>query len=248
MLAKMILQLGAVRVPERPLPDIGTWEGEDYMQDGYHFATAPWLIGEPQAVDDAELRRGQIVRIAIEPDPEAEVPQVAAVESADPAPSPVMLRAADRVPEPAVQPDLSEIIEQVFDRLEARQDVMLARIEQAQRDGLARLEQLVVATSAPSPTAAHTQRIDMTLATVAREQAALAEALQSLAAGFEVLTAKVAAPAASQDVLLRDVSDIRAGLTELRLQARMIEMQLFGLGRGAEYSRPVSPDIQVLAS
>ena len=225
------------------------------MQDGYHFATAPWLIGEPHAVDDAALRRGQIVRIAAGPDPEPEIdppenelPQGAAVESADPVTSPVMLRAADRVPERAVQPDVSEMMEQVFDRLVARQDVMLARIEQAQRDGLARLEQLVVATPALTPTAAHTQRIDMTLATVAREQAALAEALQSLAAGFEVLTAKVATPVASQDVLLRDVSDIRAGLTELRVQARMIEMQLFGLGRGAEYSRPVSPETLALAS
>jgi hypothetical protein len=231
------------------------------MQDGYHFATAPWLIGDTAATDDDRARMGQVVRIEAEPEwrePAAIAPlMVEAAEMAGDAevePLPVMLRTADRVPEVAEQTFSSDpvgVLDQVMNQLLAHQDTALARIEQAQQDGLARLEQrLDAGLGAGLAQNAYTQRIDLTLAAMAQEQAAQAEALHGFAAGFEAMTARLGAAPLANDSLLRDVADIRAGLTELRVQARLIEIQLFALGRGADgpYPRVTAPEGLQLAS
>lgn len=229
------------------------------MQDGYHFATAPWLIGDGQVIDDTSIRRGQVVRIGAEPEgfeeqsaDTGQVPEKANVVP-DYAPVSVMLLATDRVAATAEQPASSNPvrdIDQVFDRLLAQQDNPLARLEQALQDGFTRLEQRLADVLDPSPFG---QQTDQTLAAIAQEQAAQAEALLGFAAGFEALTTRLAAAPVvpvAHDGLLRDVSDIRAGLTELRVQARMIEMQLFSLGRGPEvpFARGTATDTQLQAS
>lgn len=84
------------------------------MQDGYHFAAAPWLIGDgrvaglPDAADPADTqarpvpdlgvtRRGQIVRIVHEPQPSPPLVMLADdVAKVQPAP-PVVLTPADRL-------------------------------------------------------------------------------------------------------------------------------------------------------
>ena len=226
------------------------------MQDGYYFATTPWMIGDgPQVTadpaskitvaDDPGLRRGQIVRIAHEPD----VAQDDAPLAGTDATAPVILRETDRytpqlaVPEPQTTAVAAQIdgvdLSQLWTELSARQDSAMARIEQVFCASVARLEDRVVAGLAASmelarPHAAQNDRLDTTLTAMAQDGAAQADAAQVLWQAVDALSTKVDAMPRQSEALCRDVADIRAGLTELRVQARMIEMQLFALSRGTD--------------
>ena len=224
------------------------------MQDGYYFATSPWLIGDTAAKaaddsgitvveDQSGLRRGQIVRIAAEPpsnDDRAELPAAEA---------PVILRDTDRLDgpkavtppqafadvRPAADMDLSAILAAMTER----QNSALAQIEQVFRNSVAQLEDRVVAALAANlelsrPQTAQSDRLDATLITLAQDGAVQAETMQILGQSVQSLTARIEAIPLQSEALVRDVADIRAGLTELRVQARMIEMQLFALSRGTD--------------
>lgn len=250
------------------------------MQDGYYFATTPWLIGdqpiaatdhgqEQVALGHSGPRHGQMVRISAEAEPQPceparrAPPQVFAVPQAENAtlerPSPVILQAVDRLeaavraPEPLVsdnqQSDHSESLHSFMADVLRQQQIALAQIEQANRDMVAGLEDRLVATLAaivelaPAPYAS-IDRIDIALVQIALDKAGQAEALVDFAKAFDRLAAKVDEAPKQNEVMLRDVADIRAGLVELRVQARMIEMQLFSLSRSTDtpLARPLGSD------
>ena len=224
------------------------------MQDGYYFATTPWMIGDgPQASADTSgitlvedtsgLRRGQIVRIAHEPQADHDFAPIVA------APPPIILRETDRytaAPVAAGAPDTSlasaalpQLLPQLLTELTARQDGALARIEQMFCASVAQLEDRVVAGLAAGmelarPHPAQNDRFDSALAQMAQSDATQAETVQGMGLAVDALAAKVEAIPRQSEALLRDVADIRAGLTELRVQARMIEMQLFAISRGTD--------------
>lgn len=220
------------------------------MQDGYYFATTPWLIGDGPALatdatgitmveDTSGLRRGQIVRIAHEPQaPQEDEPVIAA-------PMPIILRETDRYsaePVDAEMPDAdidSAALPMILAELSARQDAALARIEQMFCASIAQLEDRVVAGLAASmelarPYSAQNDRLDSALTVMAQDGVAQADAVLGLGLAVDALSSKVDAIPRQSDALLRDVADIRTGLTELRVQARMIEMQLFAISRGTD--------------
>lgn len=224
------------------------------MQDGYYFATSPWLIGDTAAKaaddsgitmveDQSGLRRGQIVRIAAEPQFKDDCADLPAAEA------PVILRDCDRsdavlaltVPQgfadvrPTAETDFSTLVAAMTDR----QNSALAQIEQVFRHSVAQLEDRVVAALAANlelsrPQSAQNDRLDATLISLAQDSLAQGETMQNLGQSVQLLAARIDAIPPQSEALLRDVADIRAGLTELRVQARMIEMQLFAISRGTD--------------
>jgi hypothetical protein len=230
------------------------------MQDGYYFATSPWLIGDPQpavtalGVDHLVLRQGQVVQIAADDDaPEkapisVTAPPITATGSDDDICSdePVQLRLADRrdaTPihlktgdEPGQSADLTTVL--IAD-LARQQMQALDRINQTHRESVAGLEDRIVAGLAalvelvPSQ-AVQAERLDTALTRISQVGAGQGEALVEFAKAFDRLAAKVDTGPKQNDQMLRELADLRAGLTELRVQARMIELQLFSLGRGTE--------------
>lgn len=227
------------------------------MQDGYYFATSPWMIGDGPLVgsdnsdatlaqDHLGLRRGQIVRIAPELQSNDDYAEVQDQPSA--VTLPIILTESDRycgdttAETPIVQrdgPNEGTVLTTVLTEISARQDRALARIEQIYCESVAQLEDRVVAALAANleltrPHSVQIDRLDATLTAMAQDGAARGEAMQALGAAFGALSTKVDAIPHQSEALLRDVADIRAGLTELRVQARMIEMQLFALSRGTD--------------
>lgn len=192
------------------------------------------------------MRRGQIVRIAAEP---LANDDNTALSELPIAAAPVILRDSDRTDgvkagtapqgfgdvQPAADLDLSALLAAMTDR----QNSALAQIEQVFRKSVAQLEDRVVAALAANlelgrPQSAQTDRLDAALITLAQEGAAQGETMRNLGDAVQTLAAKIDAPPQQGDALVRDVADIRAGLTELRVQARMIEMQLFAISRGTD--------------
>ncbi len=247
------------------------------MQDGYYFATSPWLIGEQPvsitgqdgaatAVDHPGLRRGQVVQISAADDasPDTPVPVAQAPVLAlpvEPSPehlAPVILRASDRLepqkrsPEPVFETEpeqQTDILSAVLADFLQQQQNVLARIEQGNHELVAGLEDRLVSALAAllelAPAQAMpTERLDAALAQLDRDKAGQAAALVDFAKAFDRLADKVGAAPRQNDQLLREVVDIRAGLTELRVQARMIELQLFALNRGTDnpLARPLGAD------
>ena len=84
------------------------------------------------------------------------------------------------------------------------------------------------------PQSAQNDRLDATLISLAQDSLAQGETMQNLGQSVQLLAARIDAIPPQSEALLRDVADIRAGLTELRVQARMIEMQLFAISRGTD--------------
>ena len=235
------------------------------MQDGYYFATSPWLIGDPELAaaeqdgDHSGLRRGQVVRIAADAeiaaaqvlDPETELPLMLQDQDviAEPAALPVLLRPADRSDGQAVMPRPEEaesgtapsttVATGLIADLIRHQYQALDRIAQLQRDGLAGLEDRIVAGLAAMvdlilPQSVQAERLDAALTRIAKDGAGQGEAMIDFARAFDCLAAKVDATPRQNEQLLRDIADLRAGLTELRVQGRMIELQLYALGRGTD--------------
>ena len=229
------------------------------MQDGYYFATTPWMIGDAPLApadqtgitvveDHSGLRRGQIVRIAAEPQQDV----IRAVEpdhSADAPVSPIILRETDRFTGDSARPD-SRIIDHdsaypgdavagLLSEFMAHQTGVLARIDSAFCDSITKLEDRVVAALAANmeltrPQSAQSERLDAVLGNIAQDGQAQTAAIHALGQEFAALSAKVDAMPRHSETLLRDVADIRTGLTELRVQARLIEMQLFAISRGTD--------------
>lgn len=189
------------------------------MQDGYHFANAPWLIGDGQPAPDSwdaplagAIRRGQVVRIVSEPVMSDDITET------DPsgAVGPMVLGAASRLVETVVplvaaepvlaapQVPVTTIADQdratlaVITALATRQDTQFAKAEQALDIKLGLFEQRLLA--------------------------ALADRIPVPADISSVQTGDIQ----------RDIAEIRSGLTELRVQLRLIEVQLFGFNRGYE--------------
>lgn len=230
------------------------------MQDGYYFATSPWLIGDTasKASDDhgitmvedhSGLRRGQIVRIAAEPSVRDDSTALPDLFAADMPPMPVILRDSDRsdgakaVAAPQGFSDVRSGGDTDFAALLAlmtdRQNSALAQIEQVFRTSVAQLEDRVVAALAANlelsrPQSAQNDRLDAMLITLAQDVAAQGETMQNLGHAVQTLSIKIDDIPPQSAALVRDVADIRAGLTELRVQARMIEMQLFAISRGTD--------------
>lgn len=231
------------------------------MQDGYHFATAPRLIGDGQTVDAAaDLRQGQIVRIVHEPQL---CPPVLA-QAADVAAPPNLLLAAGRLWDSAAQDaqtaqasdraatpdapadtagaatepgDIAEIIAALFAQIAMQQDAALARIEAAQQRGLDLIDQhLTTARPAQDPAAA--ERLELTLATLLQARVDQADALHEVANVFDAMSEKILSLPHQHDRLLREVTDIRSSLTELRVQMRLIEVQFLATSRSVPGSVP----------
>ena len=226
---------------------------------------------DTMVLDRSGLRQGQMVRISAEAEPQLyeparrAPPAVFALSQADEVvatvarPAPVILQATDRSDEVVRSPGPLEFDNEPPHQTDSlrsfmadvlrQQQVALAQIEQASRHIVASLEDRLVATLAaivelaPAPYAS-IDRIDIALVQIALDKAGQAEALVDFAKAIDRLAAKVEATPKQNEVILRDVADIRAGLVELRVQARMIEMQLFSLNRNtdAPLARPLGSD------